>query len=106
MLLVGGGSLAVVTAVTHSCGGQGGNRRESVRCWMWRRGPILSGILMAGVWNVWQLVAVPGSDLVLPAAGLLRKLPLHTTRRKPGSRSLQTPSTSRVWVLIRNDGAV
>lgn len=31
---------------------------------------ILPGILMVGVWNVWQLATVPGSGLVLPAPGL------------------------------------
>lgn len=55
MLRVGGGSLAVVAAMTHSCGGQGGNRHESVCCWMWQRGLILSGILMVvcGMFGSW-----------------------------------------------------
>lgn len=34
------------------------------------QGLILSGILMVGVRNVWQLATVPASGLVLPASGL------------------------------------
>ncbi|CAG09051.1 unnamed protein product, partial [Tetraodon nigroviridis] len=104
MLRVGGGSLAVVAAVTHSCGG---NRRESVCCWMWRRGLILPGILMVGVWNVRQLVAVPGSDLVLPTAGLLGSRRCTPPGVKPdrGARSLHQRTHSPVWVLMGNDGA-
>lgn len=38
--------------------------------WTQHRALILSGILMVGVWNVWQLVAGPGTGLVLPAPAL------------------------------------
>lgn len=48
-------------------------------------GLILSGILMVGVWNVWQLAAVPGSGLVLPAPGLfvLQSEPVPYTKQPP-----------------------
>lgn len=88
-----------------------GTGRRVCKNWMGCWILILSGILMVGVWNVWQLVAVPGSGLVLPALCLfvLQSEPaLHTkpwTQEPVTSSLLQLPS-SLVWVLIFNYGAL
>lgn len=59
------------------------------------------------VWNVRQLIAVPGSDLVLPTAGLLRNR--HCSQRgvKPDQGACSLPPLPHlpVWVLMCNDGA-
>lgn len=96
----------MVAAVTHSCGGQRGNRQESVCCWMWRWGLILSGILIVGVWNVRQLVAAPGSDLALPTAGLLRNHLCTQPGINPdqGDFVLHRLPRLPVWVFMCNDG--
>lgn len=57
---------------------------------------------MVGVWNVWQLAAVPGSGLVLPAPGLfvLQSEPVpHTKQPETGPRILQCASVASLTAV-------
>lgn len=81
-------------------GESSGTQRESVQDWMWCWDLIRSGILMVGVWNVWQLATVPGLGLVLPAPGLfgLQSAPVphipETAKLDPGFCGVP------LWVML------